>query len=54
MEVTKRGLKQLISSAIQADVSAKPFECIPGPKSLPILGGLWKYLPLIGNGIHHL
>ncbi|XP_073990078.1 cytochrome P450 302a1, mitochondrial [Rhodnius prolixus] len=49
MEVTKRGLKQLISSAIQADVSAKPFECIPGPKSLPILGGLWKYLPLIGN-----
>ncbi|XP_011332052.1 cytochrome P450 302a1, mitochondrial [Ooceraea biroi] len=27
----------------------KPFEDIPGPRSLPIIGTLYKYLPLIGE-----
>lgn len=27
----------------------KPFDSIPGPKSLPLLGTLWKYFPLIGK-----
>ncbi|KAK9502254.1 hypothetical protein O3M35_011057 [Rhynocoris fuscipes] len=27
----------------------KSFESIPGPKSLPVIGGLWKYFPVIGN-----
>ncbi|KAL6423541.1 hypothetical protein ACFW04_010238 [Cataglyphis niger] len=28
---------------------SKPFEDIPGPKSLPIIGTLYKYLPFIGE-----
>lgn len=27
----------------------KPFEEIPGPRSLPIIGTLYKYLPFIGK-----
>lgn len=27
----------------------KPFEQIPGPKPLPVLGNVWRYLPLIGE-----
>lgn len=27
----------------------KPFEDIPGPKSLPVIGTLYKYLPFIGK-----
>lgn len=27
----------------------KQFEEIPGPKSLPVLGTLYQYLPLIGK-----
>lgn len=27
----------------------KPFEDIPGPRSLPIIGTLYKYLPFIGK-----
>lgn len=28
---------------------SKPFDSIPGPKSLPIFGTLYKYLPVIGE-----
>ena len=28
---------------------AKPFEDIPGPKSFPVVGGLYNYMPLIGK-----
>src|SRR5207247_1079639 len=26
-----------------------PFKSIPGPKGLPIIGNIWRYLPLIGD-----
>jgi len=28
---------------------AKPFEDIPGPKSLPIIGNTWRFIPYFGN-----
>ena len=28
---------------------AKPFEDIPGPKPLPIIGNMWRFIPYIGN-----
>jgi hypothetical protein len=30
---------------------AKPFEDIPGPKPLPIIGNTWRFIPYIGNVI---
>lgn len=27
----------------------KPFQEIPGPKPLPVIGNIWRYLPLIGD-----
>lgn len=30
----------------------KPFEAIPGPRSLPIIGTLHHYLPVIGQYTH--
>lgn len=32
-----------------AAVRAKSFEEIPGPKSLPIIGTLYQYLPFLGE-----
>jgi hypothetical protein len=28
---------------------AKPFEAIPGPRPLPVIGNLWRFLPYIGK-----
>jgi hypothetical protein len=28
---------------------AKPFEDIPGPKPLPIIGNMWRFIPYLGN-----
>lgn len=33
------------SSFIEIDEEPKPFEEIPGPRSLPLIGTLYKYLP---------
>lgn len=30
-------------------IKPKPFENIPGPRSFPIIGTLYKYLPFIGK-----
>lgn len=27
---------------------ALPFEAIPGPKGLPVIGNVWRFLPVIG------
>lgn len=42
-------------TARESDVSgsdvvteARPFNEIPGPKSLPLIGSLWNYLPVYG------
>lgn len=31
---------------------AKPFEDIPGPKPLPVIGNAWRFIPYIGNVIY--
>ncbi|XP_015433714.1 PREDICTED: cytochrome P450 302a1, mitochondrial, partial [Dufourea novaeangliae] len=36
-------------STASHECQPKPFEDIPGPKSLPIIGTLYKYLPVIGE-----
>ncbi|XP_054262848.1 cytochrome P450 302a1, mitochondrial-like [Macrosteles quadrilineatus] len=46
--------KRNLSCPIRADVQetktgAKPFNSIPGPKSLPLVGTLWNYVPLLGE-----
>lgn len=33
----------------KASTSLQPFESIPGPRPLPFIGNLWRYLPIIGN-----
>jgi hypothetical protein len=31
---------------------AKPFEDIPVPKPLPIIGNTWRFIPFLGNVIY--
>lgn len=38
---------RLNSRSFASDV--KPFNSIPGPKSLPLIGTLWMYLPVFGK-----
>ncbi|XP_049811773.1 probable cytochrome P450 301a1, mitochondrial isoform X2 [Schistocerca nitens] len=37
------------SSPSQEWLSARPFEEMPGPKKLPIIGNLWNFIPKIGE-----
>ncbi|KAJ9574193.1 hypothetical protein L9F63_008449 [Diploptera punctata] len=50
-------VRQLASDVATNPINARPFNEIPGPKSLPVIGTLWKYLPLIGeysfDRLHH-
>ncbi|GLV43367.1 Cytochrome P450 301a1 [Carabus blaptoides fortunei] len=47
--------KQIAQSQIEKDEkpagwdSAKPYSQVPGPKPVPILGNLWRFLPVIGT-----
>lgn len=45
-------IKKLYARSCSTDpshVEPKPFEDIPGPRSLPVIGTLYKYLPFIGK-----
>lgn len=48
---TKRSLTTTTTTTERARNRAKssPFHEIPGPKPLPIIGNIWRYLPLIGD-----
>lgn len=40
----------VVTQTIQDEFdSAKPYETIPGPKPLPIIGNVWRFLPYIGD-----
>jgi hypothetical protein len=30
-------------------VYAKPFEDMPGPKPLPVIGNVWRFIPYLGK-----
>lgn len=47
MTKTSEAIK-LASRSVSA-AALKPFESIPGPKPLPLIGNIWRYLPLIGD-----
>lgn len=37
------------SAASVSEETSLPFEEIPGPKGLPVIGNVWRYLPVIGE-----
>ena len=42
------------TTAVLADTgieSGKPYDEVPGPKPLPLLGNTWRMLPLIGMSL---
>ncbi|XP_077540798.1 cytochrome P450 302a1, mitochondrial-like isoform X3 [Haemaphysalis longicornis] len=42
-------LENAMSRPVGTTSTARPFEEIPGPKPLPLVGNIWRYLPLIGE-----
>lgn len=40
-----------VSKATQIEEKelVKPYDEVPGPKQLPIIGNAWRFAPLIGN-----
>ncbi|XP_025158048.1 cytochrome P450 302a1, mitochondrial isoform X2 [Harpegnathos saltator] len=49
IETAKKLLARSCSANSKHAQDVRPFEDIPGPKSLPVVGTLYKYLPLIGK-----
>ncbi|EFN78521.1 Cytochrome P450 302a1, mitochondrial [Harpegnathos saltator] len=49
IETAKKLLARSCSANSKHAQDVRPFEDIPGPKSLPVVGTLYKYLPLIGE-----
>lgn len=41
--------RRMFNDEVKTDLMGKPFEDIPGPKSLPIIGTIHNYIPLIGK-----
>ncbi|XP_011500803.1 PREDICTED: probable cytochrome P450 301a1, mitochondrial [Ceratosolen solmsi marchali] len=46
---TRPSIESTTSSASASELQAKPYEDIPGPKPLPILGNTWRLFPVIGQ-----
>lgn len=43
-------LKNVINRSMSGSPAAMlPFQAIPGPKPLPLIGNIWRYLPIIGD-----
>jgi hypothetical protein len=48
--VKTRNITTVIADEFQKEWgTAKPYEEIPGPKPLPIIGNFWRFLPYIGK-----
>jgi len=45
----KTAFKILQSTAETTRNGMQPFEMIPGPKPLPVIGNVWRYLPIVGD-----
>ncbi|XP_046391143.1 probable cytochrome P450 49a1 [Ischnura elegans] len=41
--------RKAIAEATASDAGVKPFDEIPGPKPLPIVGNIWRFLPYVGE-----
>lgn len=46
---TKEELSRIQHGKPEGWDQAKPFEQIPGPKPIPLLGNFWRFLPGIGE-----
>ena len=48
--ISRRNIGGATANGVDDDLStAKPYEDIPGPKPLPIIGNAWRFLPGIGT-----
>lgn len=44
-----RRITTALDKTIEVHNKVKPFESMPGPKPLPLIGNLWRYFPVIGK-----